>query len=483
MKTSIKKLLALALSLILLLSCMAGCGGDTDADPNAGGETSGDNSGGIQFNDGSGSEEVPEGRIGVTYWGTWGSDNKAYIQTVIDSFNASQSTYYVTMQYVGGRADLYAKLQVTEKSKLPALINTTTEMTGSFMYSDWITPVYELAGTEDQRYLDRVYGNLVGTWGDQDGNLLGYPMGNSMSGIYFNMDIMEKAGIDPYEDVKCVADLYEVCKKLKDGGYLQKYAIGFEHTIRFMNYSLAIEGVDAYDNANGLSAVPTTSYYNTGEVRELCVEYLTQFKKIKDEGLCYTMGASWGNELLPAYAQGDIVILTGTIGGYGRLERAWNDTSSTPINTAFLPWIPVTENGRATGQPASGNGFYVIDNGNADSQKGAWEFIKYFTTGENFAGWCALTGYLPIADDILETDTYKAYMADRPNLGLEYLMEVQRTDDGKTYHPISAVYTETSNIGLDKFNAYLNGTDIDTALSEMEAQTNDALYMWSIANS
>ena len=467
MKKMTRRLFVLAISLLMLVGCMSGCG--------KGGE--------LDIHEGENDPNVPQGRVGVTYWGTWGADSKAYIQEVIDQFNASQNTYYVTMQYVGGRDDLYAKMQVTEKGKLPALINTTTEMTGAFMYSDWIAPIYELAGTEDQQYVDRIYGNLVGTWGDREGRLLGYPMGNSMTGVYFNMDVMEKAGIDPYEDFKCVDDLYQICRKLKDGGYLPgDYAIGFEHSVRFLDYSLAIEGVEAYNNGNGSTEPASESYYNTSPVKELCEKFFQTYLKFQNEGLCYTMGASFGNELIPAYATGDIAILTGTIGGYGRLERGWAESNSQPMNTVFMPWVPVTREGRATGQPSSGNGFYVIDNGNEEQQKGAWEFINFFTSGDNFAGWCKLTGYLPIADDILNTDIYKQYMADHPSLGLDYLMEVQRNDDGKTFHPISAVYSNTSAIGLNKFDKILGGTSIDTALAEMESEVNNELSMWRIAN-
>lgn len=483
-----KRLLALVLGVVMITSCFAGCGksevpNEAEEAPN---EAAEDAPSEIKLNEAEESADeavdVPDDRIEVAYWGTWGSDNKAYIQTVIDSFNASQSTYFVTMQYVGGAGDLYAKLQVTEQEKLPALINATTEMTGTFLYSDWVTPISELTTAEDQEYIDRIYGNLSATWGDSEGNMVGYPMGNSMTGIYFNMDVMEAAGIDPYNDVKCLEDLYEVCKKLSDGGYVNDKAIGFEPTIRFLNYALAMEGVDAYDNENGTAAVPTKSYYNTSPVKELCTKFFETYKKIQDEGLCFTIGASWGNELLPAFAVGDIAILTGTIGGYGRLERAWNDTNEEAINVAFLPWVPISEEVGTAGQCASGNGFYVIDNADADAQKGAWEFIKYFTTGENFAGWCSLTGYLPIADDILETETYQTYMEEHPNLGLDYLMENQRNDPGETIHPRSAIYTDTSSIGDAKLDAYLGGTDIDTALSEWEMEIDDALTMWAMSN-
>ena len=475
-----KKILALVLALVMSMSLIA-CGGTSDSEGTQATDSTGS---GFSLNeDTETDEDIPEGRIGVTYWGTWGSDSKAYIQSVITSFNNSQSTYYVTMQYVGSKDDLYAKLQVTEKSKLPALINSTTEALGSYKYTDYTIPIAELAGTEDAEYISRIYANCLAAWSDEQGNLLGYPMGNSMTGIYCNMDILGSLGIDPLNDIKCVTDLYEVCKKVQASGKVGKYAIGFEHTIRFLNYSIAIEGEQAFDQDNGRSAVPSECYYNVSPIKELATTFFETYKKIQDEGMCFAMGSSWGNELLPAYATGEIAMLTGTIGGFGRLERAWNESGSGEINTVFIPWVAVTENGRSTGQPASGNGFYVVDNGKEDEAKGAWEFIKYFTSGENFAGWCTLTGYLPIAADILETDTYKAYMDSHQTLGLEYLMEVQANDDGNTFHPVSAVYTETSSIGLDKFNLYLQGNaTVEEALDEMTSETNDALYMWKMAN-
>lgn len=425
---------------------------------------------------------APEGKIDVIYWHTWGSKNLEYLQQVAEDFNASQDRYNIILEYVGNMNALYSKLQVTDKADRPALINSTTETLGSYLYTDYVIPMYKAVPAADKHILDEVYNNLKGAWGDVDGNLWGYPMGNSMSGCLFNMNVMNEIGINPY-DIKSLEDFYEVIEKVYKSGKLPgAKAIGFEHTIRFFNYSLAIEGLLAEDNDNGRLGIPQKSYYNTGKVKEIGQKFFKIFKAIQDNGYCYPMGSAWGNELLPAFAQQDIVMLTGTIGGYGRVERAWNEIHQDKINVMFLPWFAVTNKGRSTGEPASGNGFYIVDNGDSEQARGAWEFIKFFGTGDNMAGWCALTGYLPISDSVLNTKVYQDYKAARPNLGLDYLMDVQRNDDGVTYHPISAVYTETSGIGINKLNAYLNGGDLDTLFAEYEAEVDDALYMWYLTN-
>ena len=472
MKKRIKNILSLILALAMVLSLVA-CGSNASVDENTGDD------------DEEPTVEIPEGRVHVEYWSTWGSNNKAYLDEVITAFNNSQTTYFVTQEYVGGAADLYAKLQVTDAAKRPALINTTTEWPGAYLYTDYIVPVYEIAGTADQEYLDQAYPNLAATWSDTDGNLLGYPMGNSMSGVYFNMNIMKEAGIDPVTEYKSFYDLYDICKKLLDGGYCTNKAIGFEHTIRFLNYTISQEGLYAYDNEAGMTGIPTESYYNTGDVGALVSEFFQLYKSFQDDGLCFTQGASWGDELLPAITTGDIAILTGTIGGYGRVERAWNEAHpDEPANFLFLPWAPLDN--PDYDQPASGQGWYIINNTSDEKAQGAWEFIKFFSTADNgnyYGGWCALTGYLPISDISFNSAKYQEYVASHGNLGLDNLMEVQRTDGGTVYHPISAIYTQTSSIGLNKYNAYRDGGDLNTILAEYESEINDALSMWAMANS
>ncbi len=424
------------------------------------------------------------GPVEVVWWHTWGGNFIPYIEKMAEAFNASQSKYHITLQYVGNMNALYSKLQVTEEKDLPALINSTTEAIGSYLYTDYVVPLYKIVPAEDKHILDAIYNNLVGAWGDNEGNIWAYPMGNSMSGVLFNMNIMNEIGIDPYQ-IKSVEDFYQVIKKVAESGKLPgSKVIGFEHTIRFFNYSIPIEGYDLYDNNNGRTGVPTKSYYNTGKQRELGDIYFKTFKAIQDGGYCYPMGASWGNELLPAFAQQDIVMLTGTIGGYARVENAWNEVHKDPINATFVPWFAVTNDGRSTGQPASGNGWYIVNNNNPEAQKGAWEFIKFFGTGENMGGWCAHTGYLPISDEVFQTEAYQAFMKARPNLGLEYLMKVQREDDGETFHPRSAVYSETSSIGINLLNKYLSGeeTNLDVIFKTYQDQIDDALMMWSLTN-
>lgn len=420
-------------------------------------------------------------KVKVVYWGTWGAEKQEYIQKIMDEFNASQDTYEVVYEYVGSNNDLLAKIQVTNDNDLPALINGTTEQAGTFFYSNFVVPVSKFAGKDDPS-ISMLYNNLVSTWGDLDGELVGYPMGNSMAGIYFNMDMMDQIGVNPYTDIKCLEDLPAVFAKLVDGGIVEK-AIGFDWHNLYLNYALSIEGIPSVDNNNGKDAAPTKALYDQPGTIEYVERYFQLWSDANQAGYLLTPGASWGNEVLPAFATGKIAIVTGTIGGYARLANAWNENHDTPCNIAFIPWPAITAEGRSTGMPCAGNGFYITKAADERAQEGAWEFIKYWSEGDRAAYWCTITGYLPISDACYESPIYQEYISNS-TLDFQYLIDAQAASDLLSYHPVTPVNTELQNAGIDALNKVIADPNygIDKAISEFAAAVNDALDMWHLEN-
>jgi sn-glycerol 3-phosphate transport system substrate-binding protein len=476
---NMKKWLSILLVLMLCTAAFAGCTSNstTKTDNTTTSSTTTSTSAETEKT----KEETPEGPIEVVYWGTWGSDKQEYIERLATEFNNSQGTYKVVYEYVGNMNDLLAKIQVTDEANLPTMINATTEQNGTYMYSDFIVPVSTFADKSD-KYVSMLYGNLVANWGDLDGNLIGYPMGNSMAGIYFNMDMLEKINVNPYTDITCLEDLYDICKKLVDGG-VSKYAIGTDHSNIYLNYALSIEGIHCVDNDNGKSNAPTVSYYDQEGVREYVYRYFDLWRKLSIGNYCYPLGSSWGNEILPAFAKGEVAIVTGTIGGYARLANAWNENHDTPCNIAFIPWLPITSEGRATGLPASGHGFYIVKDPNEAARKGAWEFIKYFSDDDRAAEWCTITGYLPISDGCYNSSIYRKYIEGN-TLDFQYLIDAQKNSDINSYHPVTPINTEFQAAGIEALENIVADPNysIDVAIEQMAQTINEALNMWHATN-
>ena len=95
---------------------------------------------------------------------------------------------------------------------------------GSYLHSGFIRNVQEFIDA-DPAYDRDLYGNLISTYG-VDGRLIGYPLGLSLSGFFYNADIFEAAGIDPYS-LTSMERVYDAAVKICEGGYAP-YAIAEE---------------------------------------------------------------------------------------------------------------------------------------------------------------------------------------------------------------------------------------------------------------
>jgi ABC-type glycerol-3-phosphate transport system substrate-binding protein len=461
-----KKLMAILLSLLLCFGVLSACTAPEQASASNPPTTDGAVETPAQTEAASETPVASSEKTKVVYWGTWGSDKQEYIERLASEFNASQDTYEVVYEYVGTMTDLLAKIQVTDAANLPTMINATTEQNGTYMYSDFIVPISTFASKDDPD-IAKLYNNLVATWGDLDGNMIGYPMGNSMAGIYFNMDMLDQISVNPYTGITCLEDLYDICKQLVDKG-ISQYGIGTDHSNIYLNYALSIQGLDCVDNDNGKSAAPTVCYYDQTGTREYVKRYFELWRNLSKDGYCYPLGSSWGDEILPAFASGELAIVTGTIGGYARLANAWNENHDTPCNIAFIPWQPITADGRATGLPASGNGFYITKDANEAAQQGAWEFIKYFSDDDRAAEWCTITGYLPICDGSYQSSIYQDYIANN-TLDFQYLIDAQKNSDTLSYHPVTPINTEFQAAGIQALENIIADPsyNIDVAIDEM----------------
>ena len=193
----------------------------------------------------------------VTWWTYFGDKNIGYLQNIIDDFNNSQNQYHVTIVYQGNQMECNAKLQSTEKENLPAMFSGAVEDVAMYANSDFCVPLqkYVDADTEGWQELDDTWDALRSAYSDGQGNLIGYPIGYSYPNIFYNADLLKKAGVDP-ASIQSFDDLYDASKTIVDGGFAT-YGIGFFANGAMFNVALGREGVQAYNNENGLTASPS----------------------------------------------------------------------------------------------------------------------------------------------------------------------------------------------------------------------------------
>ena len=462
-----KKILALILTLVMVLSLVA-CGEKPVDDP-----VEEDTS--IILQEGN-EYGAPAGRVLVMYWSTYGSSTAEFVDVIIKEFNEMQDEYWVVREYNGGYYDQIAKLMATEQKDLPALCNSSSETVGAYLHSGIIKMVQDYIDA-DPTYDRELYAPLTATYGNADG-MIGYPIGLSQSGFFYNKTVFDKAGIDP-TSLKSFEDIYEASLKICGEGHA-KYALSEEHSGIWANYAFHREGFYTVDNENASAGLPTKCLYddNSNGFADIVKQYYTQWADLAAGGYVFPVGSSKKDELEPAMAAGDLAMMITTNSSYKRIKEA---CEANGMEVGFQPQYSITENGKKSGFCTSGNGMFIIDNGKTKSMQGAYEFLKYFTSVEVQLQWNQDTSYMPMYKEIYEHPDFQATLSWRPSFD-QNIKDFLAGDDS-AFYAFTATNNEYTLAQQTCLEAVCNGTPVDDAIAQMVTSINDAFELYNMANS
>lgn len=468
-----KKKFALVLALLLALTMtLSACGGSSDGNAS---DTTPDGTAGTE-----GEETqvvVPEGRIEVKYWSPYTGSSAEFVDGIINEFNEMQDTYFVVREYNGGYYDQIAKLQATDQSGLPALCNSSSETVGSYLHSGLIRNVQEFIDA-DPSWTTELYGNLIATYG-VDGKLIGMPLGLSLSGFFYNKNIFEAAGIDP-TSLNSMVDVADAAAKICEGGFA-KYGIAEEHSGIWANYAFAREGFYTTDNNNGIDGLPTRVLYddNSNGFADIVTTYYQCWSDLAAKGYVYPFGSKIKDDIIPALGAGELAMIVTTNSYHDPVSDA---CAANGTKFGFVPMFSVTDAGKQTGYCSSGNGFFVIDNGDAEAQQGAWEFIKYFLSVDVQLRWDMQTGYLPMYDEILNSDEYQAFLGEETNAYIKTLIDALQNADNSAFYAFVANNNEYTPAGATCLEAVLSGEPVEDAIATMCETINMSFEMYNATN-
>ena len=336
------RILAAGMAAAMTLS-LAACGGSAStAEPTA--------SSAVETVTPEATSEAASGDVTeVTWWTYFGDKNIGYLQNIIDDFNNSQNQYHVTIVYQGNQMECNAKLQSTEKENLPAMFSGAVEDVAMYANSDFCVPLqkYVDADTEGWQELDDTWDALRSAYSDGQGNLIGYPIGYSYPNIFYNADLLKKAGVDP-ASIQSFDDLYDASKTIVDGGFAT-YGIGFFANGAMFNVALGREGVQAYNNENGLNGQPVTEclYDSDTTVHDSIYNMLSIYQKMGAEKLCVPYGADYQSEIIPQMASGDCAMMMGVIS----MTTKVLDAAAGNFEVGVIPMPSASESGKRTASP------------------------------------------------------------------------------------------------------------------------------------
>ena len=381
------KVLAALLASIMVMSA-AGCGGRTT-------ENTAESPGatvGKTITEETSTETAESGeRIVVEYWHinseTTGGPT---IEEYADQFNASQDKYtvkpvFITDSYKGIMQQLLAEAAA---GSAPGVVQVGYYWLNHFTTNHQYVDIQTL----EPEYLDNYLPNIVDLCTTIDGQVAGIPYSLSTPVMYYNIDLLQQAGLDTDNLPTTIDELYDWARTVK------------EKTGKFglVNAAATDFWIEQYEiESNGGRMV---NYNDDGTMTatfasEEGIEAMQKMSDLinVDKAATYLIG----DAVKEGFTGGNVAMMTGTIG--------WStgiiDASSFEVVTSPLPAYGDNE----TRVPVGGN-FLAVTALTEEEQQGAWEWIKFITTPEAHIEWTQVTGYVPPRKDVSDTPEFQKYL-------------------------------------------------------------------------
>jgi multiple sugar transport system substrate-binding protein len=373
----------------------------------------------------SGNQADSSGKTKILVWHQATADAAKQLNTMIDSYNSSQSKYEVTGQFGGTSDDFTPKLvSALTNGEAPNLVlgDGNPSKLGQAIDTGKVVPLDGLLSDSKSTITKEsiLPGMLsAGVYGDKTYSL---PTDGGDYGLLYNKKMFAAAGIDspPTTWAEVAAD----SKKLTGGGKYGIYLpIGTGEWPVFTWQTMLWSAGGEFLNADN-----TKVEFNSPEG----VKALTAWTDILKDGNAYpqSLATSADNQGIAGFSAGKVgMVITGAY-NLGQLEDAIGKDN---VGVATFPSVD---------KPAMNTGTDVsyLLKGTSKQEAGAWDFLQWWLKPTTQAKWDISTGYLPTNVDTVKTKEYSDYLAKNPKIKVF----VDQLSYAKT-RPSILTYTEVSD--------------------------------------
>ncbi|MBB4010572.1 ABC transporter substrate-binding protein [Allorhizobium taibaishanense] len=330
----------------------------------------------------------------------YGSFRERFYQPLADAFMKEHPD--IKIKFRAPAADYYeGHLAVTREAmtgKTPdvffAGMNLLNDLVSTLAPRKQIADMTPLLDKEGQAWVDKNYDTNVLELGRIDGHQWGLPFNASTPIAYFNVDLMQKAGLDPEKLPKTWDEFIEAAKKVKKAS----------GDVDGMQIDLALGDwfwqamVDSY---GGTMMSPDRTQVTYGG--EAGLKAATTVRRLVDE-----VGMPWIDEDAgqAQFAAGKLGIFIGSTGDIRTMDEA--------IGGKFKLVTGTFPMGAENGHVPTGGNLATILTQDPEKQKAAWEFIKFLTSPSGQKLTVLGSGYMPTNKQALETEHLGEFYATHP---------------------------------------------------------------------
>lgn len=344
-------------------------------------------------------------RIEIVFWHGMGGPLGRVMNDFVDRFNKQQSKYFVRSVNMGSYGTLSKKILASiVADEAPDIAQMFKPLTIKFIRHQKIVRLDDLIEMDGEDIKSDIIPVLLED-NTYDGRLYSFPFNKSVPVLYYNKDIFREVGLDPEVPPRTLTELASFSRHITryfrenraDGPRVYGFGTSRANVWMFLNRVLQFGGeiVSSDLRKSLLHEAPAVD----------ALRYLQEHVR---EGIFVEgQGFEHQNDFQAQRA----AMIEGSIVSKVFMEPG----ISFDMGVAPLPG----EKRRAV--ILSGSNVSIFDNKDPEKIKGAWEFIKWFTSTDISAEWSIRTTYLPVRKSSLESKLFKEAFERDPNMKAPYV--------------------------------------------------------------
>jgi len=324
----------------------------------------------------------------IQWWHAMGGNLGETVNKLAEGFNKSQSEYKVVPVYKGSYTEtLTAAIAAFRAKQAPHIVQVFEVGTANMMAAKGaVYPVYQLMADAKEPFDPKVYiGPVYGYYSTTDGKLLSMPFNSSTPVLYYNKELLSKAGLDPNKPPKTWPELGEMAKKAVAAGAKCGFTPQWQTWTMIENYG-AWHNLPYATKANGFGGTDIELKFND-PAHVKFIQMLADWGKDKT----FVYGGREGKSTA-MFNAGDCVFHIASSGSAAGIEKA---LGADKVGIAMMPYSPDVI-AKPQNSIIGGATLWVLKGKPAGDYKGVAKFLSYLSTTPVQAQWHQQTGYVPI---------------------------------------------------------------------------------------
>lgn len=324
----------------------------------------------------------------IQFWHAMGGNLGDTVNALAEGFNKSQKEYKVNPVYKGSYTEtLTAAIAAFRAKQAPHIVQVFEVGTANMMAAKGaVYPVYQLMADAKEPFDPKAYiGPVYGYYSTPDGKLLSMPFNSSTPVLYWNKELMQKAGLDPNKPPKTWPELGEMAKKAVAAGAKCGFTPQWQTWTMIENYG-AWHNLPYATKDNGFAGTDIELKFND-PARVKFIQMLADWTKDKT----FVYGGREGKSTA-LFTAGDCVFHIASSGSAAGIDKALGQDK---VGIGMMPYSPDVI-AKPQNSIIGGATLWVLQGRPAAEYKGVAKFMSYLASTPVQAKWHQETGYVPI---------------------------------------------------------------------------------------